>query len=549
MPVLDRVCESCREDIVNMINAQPRPSEIITGDFPVQECCFIRDEIRFLNNGRLIFEPNNRGRNEEEYCREYFVVCRKLVVVGGGAPLVLNPCGPEDPGNQYTNKNVITWRHRLIADDRPQPNPLKAGDGQDFGNWQDQNQGNNGVNGGPGGNGNAGIKGINGRNAPDFVLVALEVEFEGLDGHLIIDFDGQVGGKGQRGQNGGSGGKGMRGRQGESDNSWPGKGCDRQPGQGGDGGDGGNGGQGGEGGDGGDAGEIQIASSPDVISSGLFVGGKFTYVNDGGNQGTGGLGGFGGLPGSGGQAGFQTNQCDAANDGEQGNPGFPPLGLGPGSNANEGALGTAGAGGKVEFEGIEDPQCIEELPLTPELQTVDPSVICRGFSSPANNVSVSLIGQNFAQITGVTTDLAGVTVSILPTSTNTELKLSLDVLSTSDLGQGSLTLTRPIGQDVTFNNAIEVRRFEVTAVAPNSVSRGESGTFDIDGSCFDASVAVLQVNVSGIGVSINSVAILNDTQIQATFDVTNGAPIGQRDLTVINGTSSHTLSNALTVTA
>ncbi|WP_424975312.1 hypothetical protein [Dinoroseobacter sp. S124A] len=548
MPILDLVCDRCRQEIETLIGSDPRQSEVITGDFPVHECCFIRDEIRFLNNGRLIFEPQKRDDNEGDYCRDYTVVCRRLVVVGGGAPITLNPCGPEDPGNQYTNKNVITWRQRLIVNDQPIPNPLKAPDGQDFGNWQDQGQGNSGVTGGAGTNGNPGNKGDNGRFAPNFALIALEVVFEGLDGHLIIDFDGQVGGRGQRGQNGGKGGKGMNGRQGQSDNSWPGEGCDRQPGHGGDGGSGGDGGKGGQGGDGGNAGNITIASGADVIASGIFVGGKFTYVNDGGNEGSGGLGGFGGLPGGGGQAGFKTNQCDAASNGETGNPGFPPSGLGAGSNANEGGIGAAGAAGSLTFETLVDPGCLDGLALKPVVNMVEPTVLCRGFASPANNVSVSLFGQNLAQVTAVSTTLGGVSISIQPTSTDTELKLSVDILGTSDLGPGDLILSRPLASDEVFGNAIEVRRFEVTAVTPNSVARGESGVLNIDGSCFDPSAAILQVNVSGIGVSTNSVVILNDTQIQANFDVGNAAPTGQRDVTVVNGTTSHTLVNALTVT-
>lgn len=544
MPALDRVCENCRDAIEALIAADPRPSVTISGDFPVQDCCFVRDEIRFLNNGRLIFEP----RREQEYCREYFVVCRKLVIVGGGPPFTLDPCGTEDPGNIYKNKNAITWRHRLEVDAGPLPNPFSATDGQSFTQWQDQGQGNNGSTGGAGADGNSGSNGAPGRNAPDFTLIALEIEFVNLDAHLIIDFDGQVGGSGGRGQNGGKGGRGMNGRQGKSDTSWPGTGCDRQPGHGGDGGDGGAGGTGGRGGDGGDSGNISAVTTNANIAAGTFVGGKFTFVHDGGNEGEGGFGGFGGLGGNGGIAGFKTSECDPADNGAPGNPGFPPLALTPGSTANKGPHGGSGSAGALTFEGIDDPQCIKDLPLPVVVTQVDPSAICRGFSTPANNVQVSVTGQNLDQVTGVAVSLAGVTATILPISTDTKLALSVDVLGNSALGAGDLTLNRALGDPHLEANAIEVSRFEVLSVAPNSVARGDTGTLTITGQCFDPGASIQQVNISGFGVTVAAVAVLDASTIQCTVQVGPVAALGPRNVTVLTGLMQHTLVNALTIT-
>jgi hypothetical protein len=548
MAILNQVCEECRDSIDAVFSASPRPSEIISGDFFWNKCCFVRDEIRFLDPGRLIFEPDIERK---EYCREYFVICRKLVIVGGGAPVTLDPCGTEDPGNIYKNKNAITWRDRLEIKSIANPNPLDAADGANFAGWQNQGQGNSGKKGNTGGNGNNGSSGSSGRDAPDFTLVALEVEFVGLDSHLIIDFDGQVGGTGQRGQNGGKGGKGMNGREGQSDTTWPGTGCDREPGHGGDGGDGGNGGTGGQGGAGGDSGDITIITSHDNISSNVFVSGKFTFVRDGGNEGAGGLGGFGGLPGGPGSAGFKTSECSAADPGNAGNPGFPPPGIGQGSTANQGPHGASGSAGALKFLEIDadDPACADRIPLPISVSTVDPATVCRGFSAPANNVAVALHGQNLAQVSSVGVSLAGVTAGIKASSTDTQLDLDVDILGNSGLGQGDLTLARPVGAAKVLPNALEVKRFEVLSISPNSAARGSTGTVTITGQCFDPGAAIQQVNISEFGVSVTNVLVLNETTIQCTVEVTPLAALTARDVTVKTGAFQHTLVNSFTITS
>lgn len=138
MATLNQVCENCREAIDSVFSASPRPSEIISGDFLFNKCCFVRDEIRFLDPGRLIFTPN---QEKDGYCDEYFVICRKLIIVGGGEPGTLDPCGTEDPGNIYKNKNAITWKDRLEINSSSNPSPIDAADGANFGGWQDQGRG------------------------------------------------------------------------------------------------------------------------------------------------------------------------------------------------------------------------------------------------------------------------------------------------------------------------------------------------------------------------------------------------------------------------
>jgi hypothetical protein len=547
MTNLAEVCENCRDLIEATFSADPRPSEVISGDFYWDKCCFVRDEIRFLDPGRLIFVPE---LERKEYCREYFVICRKLVIVGGGKPGTLDPCGSEDPGNIYKNKNAITWKHRLEVTSSALPSPMDAADGANYGGWADEGQGNSGKKGRDGDDGKAGDAGPKGFDAPDFTLIALEVELIGLSSHLIIDFDGQVGGTGMRGQNGGRGGKGMNGREGKSDTTWPGTGCDRQPGHGGDGGDGGDGGAGGSGGAGGDAGDITIITTKENIADAIFVSGDFTFVHDGGNEGEGGLGGFGGGGGGGGTAGFKTSECSSASPGNQGNPGFPPPALGPGSTANQGPHGASGSPGSLTLLDIdpENPECAEKIPLNIQVTSVDPVKLCRGFSTPANNVALSIMGQNLGQVTSVECSLAGVTATIKPSSTDTQLNLDVDILGNSALGQADLTLRRPVGDAEVLANAIEVQRFEVLSVSPNTAARGSTGTLTITGQCFDPGAALQHIGVSGFGVTVSNVLILDDTTAQCTIEVTALAALNARDVTVKTGPFQHTLVNSLTIT-
>ena len=227
MADLDQICTQFRPEIESVFTPIPRAlPEIISGDVFVPEQAFIRDHIMFIERGRLIFMP---GREHKEYFEEYFVICRKLTIVGGG--LFVNPDqfkGDFREQRIYTNVNVITWKDRLSpAPDGGVPNPIHAKDGASFVGWADVGQGNDGADGGNGDDGGTGADGRtsqpghDGMRAPSFTIVALEVEFQKATAELFIDFDGQIGGHGGQGQDGGDGGRGMRGRVGESDNSWP----------------------------------------------------------------------------------------------------------------------------------------------------------------------------------------------------------------------------------------------------------------------------------------------------------------------------------------
>ena len=53
------VCDRCQTGVTAVFapNTGSRQTEVIAGDLLVTDECFVRDEIRFINNGRLIFVP------------------------------------------------------------------------------------------------------------------------------------------------------------------------------------------------------------------------------------------------------------------------------------------------------------------------------------------------------------------------------------------------------------------------------------------------------------------------------------------------------------
>lgn len=544
--LLNELCESCRPEFDAQFGVDPRPpEEVIAGDRYVTGCCFVRDSIRFLNGGRLIFTPGEARDDKGEYCRTYHVVCRKLTIVGGSDPGNFNPCGPDDPGSDYKSNNVITWLGRLQSAANGPGHAGAAGTGASFdiNDWSSSSSnGNNGSDGGTGITGARGNAGGPGRDAPGSItVVALEVEVVGLGSHLTIDWDGQAGGKGGKGQQGGQGGNGMAGREGGTESSWGSESCTRSAGDGGRGGDGGAGGPGGHGGRGGNAGPIYIVSLPALIGGGgALVGGSISYVNDGGSGGAPGKGGPGGPRGTPGKKGPKNSPCDAGDAGEQGSPGA--------DSVVEGNVGGQGNAAAVEYKAIVPHNCSDPIPLPMVPASATPAALCRGFASPADE-DVAVLGSNLSQAESVTTTLAGVGATIKPSSTDSQLDLKISMSGSSAVGTGDLVLARSFGAPATLANAITVQRFEVLSIAPNSGARNSTVNVTIAGQCFDTGAAIQSVNIGGAGVTVLNVVVVDSSTVQCALEISNLASLSARSVTVTTGALSHTLLNAFTVTA
>ena len=560
MSELTTACTNCNTGVQQIFDPATgtRQSQVIAGDVFVTDRCFVRDEIRFVNTGRLIFAPRPprdappEDRDKLVYLDSYYVICRKLTVIGGF------PTG--DNPETLLRTNMITWKDRLLPAADGATIVSAAANGPSFaGPWVDMGQGNDGMNGGTGANGSKGNSGANGKDAPkQVVVIALETEFKAsglITGHLTIDWDGQDAGNGGRGQNGGKGGAAMNGRIGQSDTTWPGTGCDRQPGNGGNGGIGGDGGPGGDGGNGGRAGDIIVVSTKDSLTTGAFVNGSVTYVQDGGKRGQPGGSGVGGAGAPfGAPPGLPTSECSNASTGQPGGPGVPfpvapPLNIDP----NAGQPGNPGAGapaGAPIFEEVQAGTCADLLPLPMVFapNKMNPDHFCRGFSLPTSGDGV-ITGANLLQANGVTASLAGVTPTIkaFPAPTDTQLDLSVQIAGNSALGPCNLTFTRDFGTNQTLPNAFTVGKFEVLTVTPNNGTKGNAVNVTITGTCFDPSSLIQQVLVSGLGVSVLNIVVVDAQTVQCVFDIAALTASGARDVTVKTGLFTHTLINSFTI--
>jgi len=551
MSDLTTACTTCNTVVDQIFNPTTgtRQDQVISGDVFFPDQCFVRDEIRFLNGGRLIFtpRPTRDNRDKLEYLDTYYVICRRLTIIGGFK-------AGDNPDTKFLRNNVITWKDRIQSAKAGNNFGSAAANGPSFnGAWNDQGQGNDGKDGGTGTPGAKGNPGANGRDAPkQVVVIALEVEVQPLS-HLVIDWDGQDGGDGGRGQNGGKGGAAMNGRIGQSDTTWPGTGCDRQPGNGGNGGNGGDGGPGGDGGNGGRAGDIIVISAKEHITTGAFVNGSVDYVNDGGAPGKWGGSGTGGAGAPvGGFAGLPTSECSNASNGQAGVPGspFPTPPLPVDIDPNRGAMGLPGnPGNSPSFQEIQAGTCADLLPLPMVFDATGlvPNHFCRGFSLPATG-DASVTGQNFAQATGVTASLAGVTPSIKPlTSTDTQLDLHFQFAGNSGIGACNLVFTRDFGANQTLNNALTVGKFELLSVTPNNGNKGNAVSVTISGNCFDPTALIQQVLISGLSVNVLNVVVVDEHTVQCVFDIANLAASGARDVTVKTGLFVHTKIGGFTI--
>jgi hypothetical protein len=521
----DVCCALCRADMTSEFGPSPaRTQVIISSPTVVPGPCYVHDQITFRSPGQLIFAPN---ADEGVKLEEYAVICRKLIVSGGKAPTVTNPCNPGDPGTQYANTNLITWQGRLTSAASgasiPPPAPQPPASGQD---------GTAGQTGNSGAPGRSPAGKQQGQAPAKLVIVAIEVEIVD-NGNLVIDWAGQDGGDGGPGQIGGNAGSGTTGNDG-SNAGWPSSGCDTATGNGGNGGAGGAGGMGGPGGKGGAGGQIVIVSTTqNVAASGPFQNPhSFTYVTTS-VGGKAGAGAHGGLGGDGGQPGAKSSECAA---GSRGTPGSS-------QTAVFGASGAAGAPGtspspNPEFEVLTTDACAD--PVSRPLIFAGNSLpqVFRRCSSGAASGTLTLAGQFLDQVNNVSCSLSGVSASIL-SSSDTQLKVSVTVPANSATGLGDLTFNYafPPARTQTLSGAVQVNVCTATSIAPATGAQGSTVSVTISGLAFDPSAAIHDVTVSGAHVTVTpgTVTVVDDNTITCQFVIAAAAAKTARDVTLTAG--------------
>ena len=112
MSDLTIACTTCNTAVNQVFDpvTGTRADQVISGDLFVTDQCFARDEIRFVHGGRLILAPRiirEGEKRREEYFDSYYVICRRLTVIGGFKT-------GDNPDLELNKRNnVVTWRDRL----------------------------------------------------------------------------------------------------------------------------------------------------------------------------------------------------------------------------------------------------------------------------------------------------------------------------------------------------------------------------------------------------------------------------------------------------
>ena len=163
----------------------------------------------------------------------------------------------------------------------------------------------------------------------------------------------------------------------------------------------------------------------------------------------------------------------------------------------------------------------------PTVTAVSPNTGVRGTSVP-----VTISGTGLGAATGVTVSGTGVTVSNFTVVNATTVTATFTVGATAGLSARTVTVATPSG-NASLTAAFTVVSPTLTAINPTSHTRGGAGfTVTLTGSHLTGTTGVV---VSGTGVSVSNVSVVDDSTVTATF--------------TIAGTAGRTIRNVHTVNA
>jgi len=154
-----------------------------------------------------------------------------------------------------------------------------------------------------------------------------------------------------------------------------------------------------------------------------------------------------------------------------------------------------------------------------------------------NNLAVQINGTDF--VTGGTFGFSGggITVNSSSFVNSTTLNMNISIASGATAGARNVTYTNPAPGGGISNAAIFTVNQPpnpvptLNSVSPNTGEQGSVVPITLMGSNFAAGATV---GVSGGGVTVSSISVVNATTITAIFTISGGATVGGRDVTVTN---------------
>jgi len=165
----------------------------------------------------------------------------------------------------------------------------------------------------------------------------------------------------------------------------------------------------------------------------------------------------------------------------------------------------------------------------PTVASATPNALGQG----AGNKNVVITGTNFQSGASVTFSNTGITVNSAQVDNDTQITANVSVAQDAPTGSGDITVTNPDAQSGTGTGIFTVNPAPtITYLEPESGSQGAMNLdITIKGSFFQYGASV---TFSGTGITINSITFVNDTEIKINISIETTAPLGKRDVTVIN---------------
>jgi hypothetical protein len=178
--------------------------------------------------------------------------------------------------------------------------------------------------------------------------------------------------------------------------------------------------------------------------------------------------------------------------------------------------------------------------LRPTLTGISPAVGLRGTS-----VAVTLTGTNLGTATGVTVSGSGVSVSgMSANAAGTQLTAMLTIAITAGLGNRNVTVTIA-GGAVSNSVTLTVQGPTLSSISPNAHTRGGTGfTVTLTGTNLSGATGV---TVSGSGVAVSNVVVVNSTTVTATFTISSSASQSRRGVAVVTNNIGTTNNVSFTV--
>jgi hypothetical protein len=173
----------------------------------------------------------------------------------------------------------------------------------------------------------------------------------------------------------------------------------------------------------------------------------------------------------------------------------------------------------------------------PTLVSITPNSGLRGTAVP-----VTLTGTNFAATgTSIAVSGTGVTVGTLTVVNSSTITATFTIAASATISTRNVSVTTSGGTSNTHTFAVQGPL--LTSISPSTGERGTNVPVTLTGSGL---TGVNAITVSGGGVTVSNLTVVDDATVTATFEVTAGAGLSARSVKVVTPVSG--TSNAVTFT-